>query len=122
MSNFQRFGTKDPAAVINLYVTLGSAANDGSSADTGYLQGRTLDKTAMDAATFAVSPSGLTISSHSVVGTTMVAEGVTYPANTVVQFTVSGGSALTDYNVTIPITLSTSETDERTYVVPCDDL
>jgi len=120
---FKTVDPKDPSAVLIHYAKFGSTLNDGSPTDRGYLQGRTLDKTAIDAATISVSPSGgVVVDSHSVVSTTITIEGITYPANTVVQITLSGGVASTDYNITIPLTLSTGEIDERTFTVPCRNL
>ena len=118
---FVSVDAKDPSAVGEIhYALFASAANDGSASDNGYLGGRTLNSTVINAATIAISPAGgLTTPSHSVISTSISIKGITYPPNTVVQIALSGGVDRTDYDVTIPLTLSTGETDERSFTVPC---
>jgi len=118
---FQTTDPKDPSAVLVFYAKFGSPTNNGSAADQGYLQGRTINKPVVDAATFGIAPAGISVDSHMVIDTAITIEGITYPANTVVQVTLSSGVDGTDYDITIPLTLSTTEVDERTFTVPCKD-
>lgn len=69
------------------------------------------------AATVVVSPSGPTLGSPSITTTDITIEGVTVTTGEGITFTVSGGTAETDYDITA--TCGTDGTPARTLVVIC---
>ncbi len=96
---------KHPLARRVYTINLASAdgTNDGSSSDTGFLQGRTISGIVVD------TPSGVTLEASS---------------NTTTTFTldISGGTANTRPEFDVLVTLSTSEIENVTIILPIIDV
>ena len=95
---------KDPANVEPFFMIWCSkdGTNDGSSTDTGELQGATISTSAW------VLDTGLTADSDNTSAITI--QGVTYAINTVATVWVSGGTAGEEYTLKNTITTSDSRT------------
>ena len=107
--------TKDPNSVEPYHFVWCSldGTNDGSTSDTGELQGATIS-------TATVTPdTGLTLDSKNTSAVTI--KGVTYGANTVVTAWLSSGTANTDYELHCRITTSDSRTLDKTMIIPVRD-
>jgi len=88
--------------------------NDGTSADTGELQGATIS-----GHTATAVGSSITVDSSNLNSVTW--RGVTYSANTIVTVFLSGGTAGTDGQVLVTATLSDGRVLQQTMVVPCGE-
>jgi hypothetical protein len=103
---------KDPDEVrpfTIVWCTLADATNDGSTSDTGELQGATISTS-----TWTV-PSGITKDSDNTSSVTI--QGVTYSASTVATIVLSGGTDLTDYDIENEITTSDGRTLNKTITI-----
>jgi hypothetical protein len=99
---------KDPDATDFYYVVWCSedGTNDGTSSDTGELQGATISTS-----TWTV-PDGITKNSDNKNSVTL--RGVTYAANTVATIELTGGTANTDYDILNRIVTSDGRTLDKT--------
>lgn len=104
---------KDPNSVETFTVVWCSKdnTNDGSSSDSGELQGETVSTIA------GTVPAGLTLDSENKNET--VIQGVTYAINTVHNMVLSAGTAGTDYAVQSRITTSGGRTLDKTITIQC---
>lgn len=104
---------KDPDSVETFTVVWCSKdnTNDGSTSDTGELQGETISTAA------AQMPTGLTLNSENKNSTTI--QGVTYAVNTVHNMVLSGGTLNTTYVVTSRITTSGGRTLDKSIIIKC---
>ena len=99
--------TKDPLAVEQFHIvwcTLADGTNDGSTSDTGELQGTTID-----VVTWTV-PTGIIKDSSNESSVTIA--GVTYDVDTVATIWLSGGTHDVDYDLECKIT--TNDATPRT--------
>jgi hypothetical protein len=105
--------TKDPDSVETFTVVWCSKnnTNDGSSSDSGELQGETISTAA------GTIPTGLTLDSENKNET--VIQGVTYAVNTVHNMVLSSGTVDTDYDVISRITTSGGRTLDKTITIKC---
>lgn len=106
------FVNKDPNDVKPFHVIWGSlsdATNDGSSSDTGELQGATISSQAWTV------PDGITKDSESLAEQTI--RGVTYAINTIATITLSSGVVGTDYDILNRVTLSDGRVLDKTFTV-----
>lgn len=62
-------------------------------------------------------PAGLTKISESINGSAVLDRGITYPAGEVALVRVSGGVALSDYEITCNVTTAAGDIDERSITV-----
>ena len=107
---------KDPDDVEPYHVVWcrKDGTNDGSTSDTGELQGATISTSAW------TETAGITEDSDNTIAITIA--GVSYGINTVATIWLSGGTAGTDYTITNKITTSDSRTLSRSFVVPVREL
>lgn len=103
--------TKDPNAVEPFQFVYASqdGVNDGTTADTGYLQGATISSST------TTVPSGLTKDSENTNATTV--RGVSFAINTVATVWLSGGSEGETYAVVNRITTSDGRTTDQTMFI-----
>ena len=104
---------KDPASVEPFHVVWCSPnnTNDGSTSDSGALQGETIS------ASDWTLPTGITEDSADTNAVTI--QGVIYGANTVATIWLSSGVAGTDYDIVNDIETSGSRTLEHTITIMC---
>jgi hypothetical protein len=104
---------KDPDAVETFTVVWCSedGTNDGTSVDTGELQGETISLAA------AQMPSGITLDSENTNVTSI--QGVSYGLNTVHNMVLSGGTAINFYSIVSRITTSGGRTLDKTIIIEC---
>lgn len=110
MSNY--VPSKDPDNVEPYFFIWCSKTglNDGSTTDTGELQGATISS-------YTVTPAtGLTVDSDNKNAVTVA--GITYAISTVVTAWLSGGTANTDYPLLCRIVTSDGRTLDMTMIVP----
>ena len=107
---------KDPDSVEPFHIVWCSEdnTNDGTSSDTGELQGETISSV-----TWTV-PSGITKDSDNTASVTIA--GITYAINTVATIWLSGGTAGTDYDLVCEIDTSGSRTLQHTITIKVRDL
>ena len=107
---------KDPDAVDVFGVRWCSrnSTNDGTTADTGKLQGATISSYDW------LVPAGITEDSESVASFT--AQDVTYGINTVHRITLSGGTPGTDYALVSRITASDGRELDKTIIISCEQV
>ena len=101
----------DSIEVFHVIWASESNLNDGSSSDTGELQGETISSST------SVVSSGLTLDSESTAAVTI--QGVTYAINTAHNLTLSGGTVGDDYEVTSRVTTSGGRVLDKTIRVLC---
>ena len=103
---------KDPGSIEPFFVVWCSRnnTNDGSSADSGALQGETI------AVSDWTLPTGITEVSANEDAITI--QGITYGINTVATIWLSGGTDGTDYDIVNDITTAT-RTLEHTITIMC---
>lgn len=96
---------KHPATRRKYVINLASPSglNDGSSSDTGFLQGRTISSIAV------TTPAGITLVSSST-------------TTKLFNLEVSGGTVNTRYEFDVLVTLNTGEFENVTLVVPVKDV
>lgn len=103
--------TKDPNAVEPFQFVWASedGTNDGTTSDTGYLQGATISSSS------TTVESGLTKDSENTLATTI--KGVSFGVNTVATVWLSGGTEGETYTVVNRITTSDSRTADQTMFI-----
>lgn len=84
--------------------------NSGAQADDGELQGATISSYVI------TTPSGVTLVSDNKSAVTV--RGISYAINTCVNLFISGGTANTDYDFVITVTLSDGRVISRTFRLP----
>ena len=106
---------KDPGSVEPFHVVWCSPdnTNDGSTSDSGALQGETISASDWTVQT------GITEDSANTNAVTI--QGVVYGANTVATIWLSGGTAGTDYTIVNDIDTSGSRTLEHTIIIMVRD-
>ena len=104
--------SKDPDNVEPYFIVWcdKDGTNDGSTGDSGELQGATIAT-----ATWTV-PTGITKASDNKNAVTIA--GVSYSANTVATVWLSGGTANTDYDCLCRVVTSDSRTLDKTITIP----
>jgi len=104
--------SKDPDNVEPYFIVWcdKDGTNDGSTGDSGELQGATIAT-----ATWTV-PTGITKASENEDAVTIA--GVSYGANTVATIWLSGGTVNKDYEINLVITTSDSRTLSKSIIVP----
>lgn len=112
MSEFPVMPDKDPNSVEPYHFIWCSkdGTNDGSTSDTGELQGATISSQTITPAT------GLTLDSDNKSAVTIA--GISYAVNTVSTGWVSGGTDGTDYNLHCRIVTSDGRTLDQTMTIP----
>ena len=107
---------KDPDSVEPFHIVWCSQdnTNDGSSSDTGELQGETISTSSW------TIPAGITKDSDNKNGITIA--GVTYVADTVATVWLSGGTAGTDYALVNQIVTSGGRTLDHTILIKVRDV
>lgn len=102
---------KDPNSVEPFYIVWVSPnnTNDGTTSDTGRLQGATISSDTWTVAT------GITEDSSNNSGVTI--QGVIYAVNTVSCIWLSGGTAGTDYDLVNRVVTSDSRTLDHTITI-----
>jgi hypothetical protein len=90
-----------------------NGTNDGSTGDTGALQGETISVAA------GTVPTGLTKVSENTNITTI--QGVTYALNTVHNIVMSGGTEGTNYEVFSRVTTSGGRILDKTITIVCQE-
>lgn len=68
-----------------------------------------------------VAATGITITSPAVSGSALTIDGVSVPAGEAVTFKVAGGTAGTDYTITITVSTSASQTIVRKVLLKVSD-
>ena len=108
---------KDPASVEPFFVVWCSPnnTNDGSSTDSGELQGETISASDWTISPVTLSP--LTEDSEDSAAITI--QGIAYGINTVATIWLSGGLVDTDYTLVNDIETSGSRTLEHTITIMC---
>ena len=107
---------KDPDSVEPFHIVWCSLANtnDGSSGDTGELQGETISSSSW------TIPTGITKDSDNKLSVTI--QGITYTANTVATVWLSGGTAGLDYALVNQIVTSGGRTLDHTILIKVRDV
>jgi hypothetical protein len=107
---------KDPDSVEPFHIVWCSLdnTNDGSSSDTGELQGETISSSSWTV------PTGITKDSDNKLSVTI--QGITYVANTVATIWLSGGTAGQDYALVNQIETSGNRTLDHTILIKVRDV
>ena len=103
--------TKDPNSVEPYYIIWCSSdnTNDGTTSDTGRLQGATISSDSWTV------PSDITEDSSN--NSSVTIQGITYSANTVSCIWLSSGTDGASYNITNQIVTSDSRTLDQTITI-----
>lgn len=111
---FEEMPAKDPDAIDVYYFVFCSkdGTNDGTTSDTGELQGATISSIT----SVTVVSGDVTVDSSNKNAVTIA--GVSYSANTVVSVWLSGGTVNTDSQIRCRIVTSDSRTLDKTMIVP----
>ena len=108
--------TKDPDSIEPFHIVWCDEdnTNDGSSSDSGELQGETIS-----ASSWTI-PSGITKDSDSKASVTI--SGITYSINTVATIWLSGGTAGEEYELVNQIETSGSRTLDHTITIKVNNV
>ena len=110
--------SKDPSAIEPYHIVWCSqdGTNDGTTSDSGELQGATIS-TGVDAPVWTEStPTGITKVSQNQDAVTI--SGISYGVNTVCTIWLSGGTADTDYTLRCKIITSNGKTLYKSIIIP----
>lgn len=107
-----RWESKDPDDVDDFHIIWCSkdGTNDGSTADSGLLQGNTI------AAVTWTTPTGITKDSENT--DVVIIDGITYDVDTVTTIRLSGGTDDTEYTFLCHITDSDGREFDQSVILP----